>query len=165
MTTTRQKPRKSTTPTSNRPHRNGPAGSGNFPPGQQKPHTSKNEESMSKRTHPTAGHHPRTHQLLPRVRAVRRRLGQCPKCGTVIYTPRLTRHKKAPPPHTHGMVGLPHAPTSNRHREPNRSRICRPATPDHDPGAVDTHPPPGTLSLRPRIFTSSPRTPPPTVLP
>src|SRR5699024_12751337 len=82
-----------------------------------------------------------------------------------LHTPRLTRPKQAPPPHTHGMVGLPHAPTSDRHREPNRSRICRPATPDHDPGAVDTHPPPGTLSLRPRLFTSSPRTPPPTVLP
>src|SRR5699024_8758566 len=115
---------------------------------------------------PPTGHHPRTHQLLPRVRAIRRQARAVPQVrDSDLHPPRLTRPTKAPPPHTHGMVGLPHAPTSNRHREPNRSRIFRPATPDHAPGAVETHPPPGTLSRRPRIFTSSPRTPPPTVLP
>lgn len=89
MTTTQHKPQKNTTPTSNRPHRNGPAGSGNFPPGQQKPHTSKNEESMSKRTHTRL--QATTHVLINCSRGCGQydaRLGQCPKCGTVIYTPR-----------------------------------------------------------------------------
>src|SRR5699024_11834057 len=50
-------------------------------------------------THPTADHHQRTHQLLPRLRAVRRRTGTVPQVrDSDLHTPRLTRHKKAPPP-------------------------------------------------------------------
>src|SRR5699024_776866 len=88
--TTRRTPRKSTTPTKlHKPHKNSPAGSGHFPPGQQKPHTSKNEESMSKRTHTRL--QTTTNVLINCSRGCGQYdagLGQCPKCGTVIYTPR-----------------------------------------------------------------------------